>query len=199
MIDPKLNELPVDPKARSAAKTTSASTTSEAQEADRAARARAGLSIRDTVAGDTLLSTGSRGVDVSGVEAGAGAGSGSTAVTPGVSGSPAPNIVPGARATGTTPRGSSASGRAPATNAPGSADAPGITGDSLSSAYGEDTHASFTDDEIAARAYECWCERGQPHGSPEVDWHRAIDDLRTQRRNQGSSTNATTKTSAASV
>ncbi|HEX4809046.1 MAG TPA: fasciclin domain-containing protein [Bryobacteraceae bacterium] len=35
-------------------------------------------------------------------------------------------------------------------------------------------------EEIAARAYQCWHERGCPHGSPEVDWHRAVEELRSQ-------------------
>jgi len=34
--------------------------------------------------------------------------------------------------------------------------------------------------DIAARAYQCWCERGCPEGSPEVDWHRAEADLRAE-------------------
>lgn len=192
MIDPKLNELPVDPKnTRTASRTTTA--TVDKDEADRQARARAGLSIRDTVAGDTMLSVGGRGVDVSGVESGAGSGSGGTMLTPGVSGSPAPNIVPGGRATGTTPRGSSASGQAPAANAPATGNAPGITGDGVASGYPDQDLLS--DDEISSRAYECWCERGQPHGSPEVDWHQALEDLRERRRTQS----MTGKTSAATA
>jgi hypothetical protein len=30
-------------------------------------------------------------------------------------------------------------------------------------------------DEIARLAYRFWEERGRPDGSPEVDWHRAVD------------------------
>lgn len=37
-----------------------------------------------------------------------------------------------------------------------------------------------SDEEISRRAYECWHERGCPHGSPEVDWHRAVEELRSQ-------------------
>ena len=34
-----------------------------------------------------------------------------------------------------------------------------------------------TDSEIAARAYEYWQQRGSAHGSPELDWFRAEQDL----------------------
>lgn len=37
-------------------------------------------------------------------------------------------------------------------------------------------------DEIAQRAYHCWHERGCPDGSPEVDWTRAEEELRSERR-----------------
>jgi hypothetical protein len=33
-------------------------------------------------------------------------------------------------------------------------------------------------EEVAARSYELWQERGCPAGSPEVDWFRAEDELR---------------------
>lgn len=36
-------------------------------------------------------------------------------------------------------------------------------------------------DEIAARAYRCWNERGCPEGSPEIDWSRAEQELRRER------------------
>jgi hypothetical protein len=39
---------------------------------------------------------------------------------------------------------------------------------------------------IRSRAYECWCERGCPDGSPEVDWHRAQDEFRTSRESSRS-------------
>jgi hypothetical protein len=32
-------------------------------------------------------------------------------------------------------------------------------------------------DEIARLAYRLWEERGRPQGSPEVDWHRAVELL----------------------
>lgn len=35
-----------------------------------------------------------------------------------------------------------------------------------------------TEQEIAARAYQLWQDRGCPDGSPEEDWLRAIEDLR---------------------
>jgi hypothetical protein len=37
---------------------------------------------------------------------------------------------------------------------------------------------SLNPEEIAARSYELWHERGCPIGSPEVDWFRAEDELR---------------------
>jgi len=50
---------------------------------------------------------------------------------------------------------------------------------------GETVHASSGDEspsyeEISMRAYELWMERGRPHGSPDVDWHRAIEELRSK-------------------
>jgi hypothetical protein len=36
-----------------------------------------------------------------------------------------------------------------------------------------------TQEEIAARAHELWCERGCPEGSPEEDWHRAVEELKS--------------------
>ena len=38
---------------------------------------------------------------------------------------------------------------------------------------------AFGHAEIAARAYELWQERGCPHGSPEDDWYRAAEELRS--------------------
>ena len=114
---------------------------------------RAGLSINDTVAANANLSVGAKGVDTSGVAAGAGAGAGSTYVTPASSGSsPAPNIVSGARGSGTTPRGS----------------------------VGTDQNATDrvpSAEEISKRAYHRWHQRGCPDGSPEVDWRAAEEEL----------------------
>jgi hypothetical protein len=93
MIDPKFNEIPEDTQALS----------EEERKARSAATPRRGLSINDTIAREANLSVGGRGVDTSGVQAGAGDGAGSTLLTPGDEGSPAPQIVPGARSTGTTP------------------------------------------------------------------------------------------------
>jgi hypothetical protein len=161
MIDPKLNEIPPDPQ-----------DVSEQQRAERARRARAGLSINDTVAADANLSVGGRGVDTSGVISGAGAGAGSTSLTPGQSGSPAPNVVPGAGSTGTTPRGDSGLTHSPNPGA---------------DVQREETSGP-TDDEIAARAHQYWIERGRPHGSPEVDWNRARLELIEERRKRAMST-----------
>ncbi len=178
MIDPKLNELPVP---HSASSTTAASepALSEAQQAERLKRSRAGLSINDTIAGDTTMSVGSRGVDTSGVRAGSGAGAGTTVLTPGRSSSPAPNIVQGSRGSGTTPR-ADIQTRA-SSDAVGGSDA--LTG-SDAAETGEPSHH-----EISARAYQCWHERGCPEGSPEEDWNRACNELRSRRQ----------KTSAASA
>lgn len=162
MIDPKLNELPAEGSGSIA--TAPESGLSEAQRAERLRKSRAGLSISDTVAGDTNLSVGSRGVDTSGVSAGAGAGAGMTATTPGRSSSPAPNIVPGARGSGTSVR--------------ADVQTTGATNETLTGSDSNDP----AEHEIAARAYQCWHERGCPEGSPEVDWNRACDELRSRRR-----------------
>ena len=118
---------------------------------------RSGLSINDTIAKDANLSVGSTGVDTSGVKAGAGAGAGSTYVTPGASGtSPAPEIVGGVRGSGMTPRGT----------------------------VGTDQDATMrvpTTDEVSARAYQRWHQRGCPDGSPEVDWREAEEELKLSR------------------
>jgi len=45
----------------------------------------------------------------------------------------------------------------------------GISVDSLNPAH----------EAIARRAYELWEARGRPHGSPEEDWFRAQNELRT--------------------
>jgi hypothetical protein len=127
----------------------------EGREEERSRKPRSGLSINDTIAANANLSVGARGVDTSGVEAGAGAGAGTTYVTPGVSGSsPAPNIVSGSRGTGSTVRGSVATGE--------TASVPG-------------------QEEIAARAYQRWHQRGCPDGSPELDWLEAEEELRPVR------------------
>ena len=157
MIDPKLNKLPIE-------KTEDLEDTELSPE-ERAERLRRpqGLSINDTIAGGANLSVGSRGVDTSGVKSGSGAGAGMTSVTPGESGgSPAPNVVPGARGAGMTPRGSTGVDQTPTTRL--------------------DAANEPTAGEISARAYRCWHERGCPEGSPEVDWHRAQEELRRERQ-----------------
>lgn len=161
MIDPKLNEIPPD-----------AQSLSEKQRAEQAKRARPGLSINDTVAADANLSVGGRGVDTSGVRSGAGAGAGSTTVTAGNSGSPAPRVVPSPSSTGTTPRGDSG-----LTHSPN----PGAD-------VQRDASQGPTNDEIAERAHRYWIERGRPHGSPEVDWNRARQELIEEHRKRAMST-----------
>jgi len=37
-------------------------------------------------------------------------------------------------------------------------------------------------EEIAALAYTFWSERGYPVGSPEVDWFRALQEIRKRKR-----------------
>jgi len=162
MIDPKLNQIPVDPAGDLG--------DAELSEQQRARGPRRGLSINDTIAGDANLSVGSRGVDTSGVVSGSGAGAGMTSVTPGTPGeSPAPNIAPGARSSGTTPRGATGVDQMPTTRLQ----------DPTESGPEE---TNFTYDEISARAHQCWYQRGCPQGSPEVDWDRAIEELRSERR-----------------
>jgi Protein of unknown function (DUF2934) len=172
MIDPKLNDIPVD---RSRAATETGEPESADAQMERLRRSRAGLSINDTIAGDTNLSVGSRGVDTSGVAAGAGAGAGMAVPTAGRGdGSPAPNIVPGARGSGTTLRGDGSSEQQPTMAVErGAAREREIPGsDAYQATYGE----------IARRAYECWHERGCPEGSPEVDWERAEREMRQRQR-----------------
>jgi len=37
-------------------------------------------------------------------------------------------------------------------------------------------------EEISALAYELWMQRGCPLGSPEVDWFRAEEELKTRKK-----------------
>jgi hypothetical protein len=101
MIDPKFNEIPEDTEELS----------EEERKVRTAAAPRRGLSINDTIAREANLSVGGRGVDTSGVQAGAGSGAGSTFVTPTDEGSPAPQIVSGGRSTGTTAMADANSGK----------------------------------------------------------------------------------------
>lgn len=172
MIDPKLDKLQERDKSQAESKRVPESANPREERGQRVAAASAGFSINDTIARDANLSVGSRGVDVSGVTTGAGAGAGSTSTTPAVRGeSPAPNVVPGGRGSGTTPRSTS-----------------GLTDDTrvdLSEGTSTPTYS-----EISERAYRCWHERGCPSGSPEEDWHRAERELRDERR-KGKSASAT--------
>lgn len=152
MIDPKLNTLPVEKEGDF--EDFPEKTLTPAQAAERTRKNRAGLSINDTIAATANLSVGGRGADTSGVEAGSGAGAGTTYLSPGttVSGSPAPTIVPGARAAGTTMRGESAYKQRATPNLP-------------------------TTEEISILAYEYWIAKGCPHGSHEDDWRQAEEEL----------------------
>ncbi len=171
MIDPKFNALPTD--APGDFKKTAEETLSEEQGTGQARKPRPGLSINDTIAAGANLSVGSRGVDTSGTSVGAGAGAGMTFTTPQDDGSPAPNIVPGSRGSGTTPRGDAASRQTPTTRLDAGTEGAGT----------EEAH-SFTTEEISACAYECWHERGRPHGSSEEDWERAIQRLRERKERE---------------
>jgi hypothetical protein len=136
---------------------------------EQAAQPRRGLSPTETIAADANLSAGSRGVDTSGVMAGAGAGAGGTVVSPGLRGeSPVPQIVSGARSTATTPRGI------------GTSDA----------SKSQEASQDFSEEEIAARAYRCWQERGCPDGSPEIDWARAEEELKRERDTRSAAASA---------
>ncbi|MBV9036361.1 MAG: DUF2934 domain-containing protein [Acidobacteriaceae bacterium] len=164
MIDPKLNEIPVE--------ASDELLTEEQRATKSASKPRAGLSINDTVAGTANLSVGARGVETSGVSAGAGVGAGMTHVSPGGSAeSPAPEVIPGSRGSGTTVRG--LSDKLPPTSA-----MPDSSG-TIASHEGSET--AYTDQELAAEAHRCWHERGCPEGSPEVDWHTARERLRARK------------------
>ena len=178
MIDPKLNELPVPEEEQSSA---------AAAGAVSGKKPRAGLSINDTVAGNASLSVGARGVDTSGTSAGAGVGAGMTLTDTGSSGeSPAPQIVPGYRGSGTTARGSSTAGAHTATMpgpdqaAEGIAENQQASGQVQGSCSGQES-VSGQDNDIAVYAYRCWLERGCPSGSPEVDWRRAEQEVKARR------------------
>lgn len=160
MTDPKFDELTPD----AASKDVRESELGKGQRKEGAQKPRAGLSINDTIAGQANMSVGGRGVDVSGVSSGAGAGAGGTNLTPGDAGggSPAPTIVPGSQSTGMTPRGITGTDEIPTTRLDRDASSP-------------------SRDEVAERAYHCWHQRGCPHGSPEIDWDRAEQELRDER------------------
>src|SRR3954452_7875244 len=106
MIDAKLNELAPETESNKSGKKVEGGTKT------------GGLSVKDTVAGAANLSTGARGVDTSGVSAGAGVGAGMTYTSATTGGeSPAPTIIPGERGSGTTVRGGS-NAEAPAASMP---------------------------------------------------------------------------------
>jgi len=43
------------------------------------------------------------------------------------------------------------------------------------------TRVAASDEEIAVRAYTLWEQRGSPIGSPDEDWFRAEEELRSGR------------------
>jgi hypothetical protein len=155
MFDPKFNDIPVEGESETESSTSGTMGRS-------AGTPRRGLSINDTIAGDTMLSVGGRGVNVSGVSSGSGAGAGTVTVTPGDRGeSPAPNVVPGPSSSGVTPLGETQSAKHRGSSL--ELDAP-------------------TSEEISARAYQRWCERGRPHGTAHEDWSWAEQQLIEERR-----------------
>ena len=174
MIDPKLNEIPAT------GKNAAGGSTNQSEQTERPKGNRAGLSINDTIAGDTALSTGARGVDTSGVSAGAGVGAGSSTVTAGRAGeSPAPAIVTGPRGSGTTVRG--------VANTTDLADS--TTTEVPGEGLGEGLQPNTM--EVAERAYQIWYSKGCPEGTAEEDWHQAERELRSTQGSAGRSRAAT--------
>ena len=74
--------------------------------------------------------------------------------TGGPAGLPTPNVVPGLQGTGATLRGATPAGIT--VSVPGQ-------------------------EEISARAYQRWHQRGCPDGSPELDWREAEEELKPAR------------------
>jgi len=172
MIDPKFNELPDKTKPGSA--DLSETDLAEPDSPTGTQAPRPGLSVNDTIAADANLSVGGRGVNTSGVRSGAGAGAGSSYVSPASRGeTPAANVVPGPTGSGTTPLSDASPGQTPTRRTPP---------DEYSAASSEAGISDLSHDEIAAHAYRCWHERGCPAGSPEEDWHRAEQELRSKRQ-----------------
>ena len=153
MIDPKLNVASKD------STTASSNPAKNKEAAARLQKVSAGLSVNDTVAANGNPSVGAQGVDTSGVNAGAGAGAGMTRLDS--SASSVPEIVPGSRGSGTTTAGASSTQAAQA-------------------AFPEDTH-DYSEADLSQAAYEAWCDRGCPEGSPEVDWQTAVERVGSRR------------------
>jgi hypothetical protein len=173
MIDPKLNETN-DKVTRGRRELTDTAETDTETNAT-TAKPRPGLSINDTVASNANLSVGARGTDTSGVRSGAGAGAGGVQVTAANHGeSPAPQVVSGARGSGTTPLGSVPAGQSNTTTKSGA----------------ESEAPEWTNEEVSHRAYQNWHARGCPHGSPEEDWHKAERELRERRLGKASTASA---------
>jgi hypothetical protein len=53
-----------------------------------------------------------------------------------------------------------------------------------------------TPEEIAARAYQCWEQRGGAHGRSEEDWYRAEQELRAERAGAGRKTRSASASAA---
>jgi hypothetical protein len=54
-------------------------------------------------------------------------------------------------------------------------------------------------EEIALRAYRLWEERGSPAGSPEEDWFRAEQEIRSERRESQTAGTAAARARGASA
>ena len=181
MIDPKFNELDETQTGKKPG-------TELSQDTAASAKPRSGLSINDTIAADANLSVGSRGTDTSGVRAGAGAGAGSTFVTPASTGeSPAASVVPGPRGSGITPLSSADPEQIPTQGGQSYSVTPAssLSGQETSgqgTSLTEEDYYEVSNDEIAAHAHRLWLERGSPAGSSEEDWHRAERELRERAR-----------------
>ncbi|MDQ2710795.1 MAG: DUF2934 domain-containing protein [Acidobacteriota bacterium] len=178
MIDPKFNELDETETGKKPLNT------GLSQDTAASAKPRPGLSINDTIAADANLSVGSRGTDTSGVRAGAGAGAGSTFVTPGSAGeSPAPSVVPGPRGSGITTLSSADPEQIPTQGGQSYSVTPASSISSQETSGSSEESYEPSNDEIAAHAYHCWLERGSPAtGSSQEDWHRAERELRERAR-----------------
>jgi len=48
--------------------------------------------------------------------------------------------------------------------------------------FARDPNSILQHDQIAARAFQLWLERGCPEGSADEDWHRAEAELRVESR-----------------
>ena len=81
-------------------------------------------------------------------------------------------------ATRTTPTGK------PGTRTAGTVNTGTVAG-SLATQPGGAQATSLSQEKIAMRAYEKWCQRGCPDGTAEQDWYEAETELRTEQERPG--------------